>query len=86
MERLLSAALFRPTEWKMVLHMPPFDFRLILRSARAWERMGSKLIPGIAGIIMIEATKEVTAPIPAHPVKVLVEVPITRPINPFHGR
>ncbi len=80
-ERLLKGALFSPTDWTSALHMPPLNLRLNLRSNRAWERLGARLWPGFGGIILIEATKEVSAPISGgRPVKVLVE---TSPVNPF---
>ena len=85
MNHLLSGALFQPIEWTTALHIPPFNIRLLLRSAPVWERLGSKILPGFAGLIIIEATKEVSAPITARPVKILVEVPVTTPINRFRS-
>ena len=84
-KRLLSEALFRPTDWTSILHMPPLNLRLNLRASRAWERLGKRLWPGFGGLILIEAAKEVSAPIGGgHRVKILVET-TTRPVNPFQS-
>ena len=33
----------------------------MLRSARAWERIGSRFFPTFAGVVMVEATKQIYA-------------------------
>ncbi len=63
LEGLLRNALFTPVEWIYALHMPPFDRSIVLRSATAWERVGARLSPAFAGVIMVEATKELIAPV-----------------------
>ena len=62
--RLLRDAMFSPVAWFGALHIPPFSFRLLLKSAVAWERIGRRLWPGFSGVIVVEATKQVFAPIP----------------------
>ncbi len=63
LERLLADALFTPLDWSMALYLPPFDKRLLLRSATAFERIGARISPGFAGVIIVEARKEMMAPI-----------------------
>ncbi len=62
--RLLRDAMFSPVAWFGALHIPPFNVRLLLKSAIAWERIGRRLWPGFSGVIVVEATKQVFAPIP----------------------
>jgi SAM-dependent methyltransferase len=63
LESLLRQSLFTPFDWSSALHMPPFDRRMLLKTAMAWERVGSRLWPGFAGVLIVEARKEVLAPI-----------------------
>jgi SAM-dependent methyltransferase len=63
LKRLLSDALFTPVDWNAALYMPPVDRPLILRSAMALERLGARLWPAFAGVIIVEAKKELVAPI-----------------------
>ena len=34
-----------------------------MRAARAWERAGARLWPGFGGVLMLEAEKDMLAPI-----------------------
>lgn len=63
LQRLLSEALFTPVEWGAALYLPPIDRQLVLRSAMAMERLGARVWPAFAGIIMVEAKKELASPI-----------------------
>lgn len=64
LERLLMDALFTPVSWGNALHIPPFDHRVILhRSVGAWERVVGRVSPGFGGVIIVEAKKELMAPI-----------------------
>src|SRR5262245_49162678 len=65
LERLLLDALFRPLEWGHALHLPPIERRMVMRSATAFERIGARVSPGFGGVIIVEARKELTAPIGA---------------------
>jgi hypothetical protein len=62
LEALLVQSLFTPIEWDSALHLPPFDRRILLRSAAAWERFGSRAWPAFAGVLIVEARKETMAP------------------------
>lgn len=59
--RLLREALLSPTEWYHTLYMPPFSWQILLRSAIAWERVGTVLWPVFSGVIVVEATKQIYA-------------------------
>lgn len=59
--RLLNGAMFRVVRREGALFMPPAESRLVLRSARLWESTGRRLVPGLAGVIVAEAVKDVYA-------------------------
>ncbi|MFM9940427.1 MAG: methyltransferase domain-containing protein [Hyphomicrobiaceae bacterium] len=63
LERLLKDALFTPIDWSAALHMPPFDRRIVLRSAMSLEKLGNRMSPAFAGVIIVEAQKELLSPI-----------------------
>jgi SAM-dependent methyltransferase len=63
LERLLTEALFTPVDWGTALHMPPLDNRLVLRSAMTLERLGARFNPAFAGVLIVEASKEVMSPL-----------------------
>lgn len=63
LEVLLRDAIFRPTVWNAALFFPPFRSKLLLRAARAWERAGAALWPGLGGVLMLEAEKDMLAPV-----------------------
>ena len=60
---LLRASLFSPLHFAEALYMPPVSRRLILRAAPAFERFGARLgLPG-AGVLIVEATKQLYRPV-----------------------
>jgi SAM-dependent methyltransferase len=63
LDDLLQAAMFRALSWQGALYFPPFGARFLLRAASAWERAGAKLWPGLGGVLMVEAVKELLAPV-----------------------
>jgi SAM-dependent methyltransferase len=63
MERLLADAMFTPIDLVHALHMPPFEREFVLRSAASFERLGARVTPTFGGVIVVEAKKEVMAPI-----------------------
>ena len=63
LERLLADALFTPIEMTHALYLPPIERRFMLRSATSFERLGSGLTPTFGGVIIVEAKKEVMAPL-----------------------
>lgn len=63
LERLLTDGLFTPIDWGEALYFPPVDKRLMLRVAPTLERAGGRFSLGVAGVIVVEARKEVMAPV-----------------------
>jgi SAM-dependent methyltransferase len=61
LSQLLRDELFTPVATAAALFMPPSRSRMMLRSARAWERIGARWFPTFAGVIMVEATKQIYA-------------------------
>ena len=62
--RLLAGGLFRIERRDAALWMPPSALRVVLRSAPLFERAGRKMVPGLAGVILAEAVKDVYAAMP----------------------
>jgi SAM-dependent methyltransferase len=58
LERLMRAAMFSPETWAETLYVPPLQRRLLMRSAGAWEKLGSGLSLPFAGVHVIDATKQ----------------------------
>lgn len=59
---LLEQSMFRAAAWSSALFFPPVKSRFLLRAARTWERAGARAWPGLGGVLMAEATKEMLAP------------------------
>lgn len=68
-ESLLRQSLFTPTMFDTALHLPPFDRGIVVRSATAWERVGARVSPGLGGVLIVEARKEMVAPIKGRPAR-----------------
>ena len=62
--RLLSDSLFRVERRDSALWMPPSDVRIVLRSARLWERGGRRLLPRLSGVTITDAVKDLYAAVP----------------------
>ena len=62
--KLLKEAMLSPEDWEYALYMPPCNWRILLRWALFWERLGLVLWPAFSGVIMVEATKQVYAAVP----------------------
>jgi hypothetical protein len=61
LSQLLRDELFNPIGSDTALFIPPLRKRIILRSAPAWERVGKRWFPTFAGVVLIEATKQIYA-------------------------
>jgi len=59
---LLRETLFSPVYWGDALYAPPFVRPYLLRSAPMFEKIGAKLSLPVAGVHIIEATKQVYRP------------------------
>ncbi|NNE39985.1 MAG: methyltransferase domain-containing protein [Marinicaulis sp.] len=60
---LLQASMFRAREKSAALFFPPVRMNLLLRAAPSWERAGARIWPSLSGVIMIEAEKDMMAPV-----------------------
>jgi SAM-dependent methyltransferase len=60
---LMRNALFTPIEWSEALYFPPFRRKLILKMAGAAEAVGARLSLPLAGVHIVEATKQVYRPV-----------------------
>jgi len=66
--RLLAASLYRVERRDTALYLPPSRQRLVLRSAALFERTGRRWLPGLAGVTMTEAVKDIYAAMPVQAV------------------
>jgi len=58
LQRLLRDHHFVPEQVARALYVPPFRSRVLMRSAAAWERIGQRWFPRFAGVVMVEASKQ----------------------------
>lgn len=63
LETLLNDSMFTPLECSRALFLPPVGFRMALRAAPFFEKAGASVTPGFAGVLLMEATKEVMMPV-----------------------
>ena len=75
---VLRHAWFTPSDWGEALFMPPIEAGLFLRSAAAWERAGGALSLPLAGVHLVEATKQVYRGVPVRRGRTLL-VPSLQP-------
>jgi SAM-dependent methyltransferase len=61
LSQLLRDEQFTPIGSDTALFIPPATSRMMLRSAAAWERIGKRWFPTFAGVLMVEATKQIYA-------------------------
>jgi len=61
LSQLLRDEQFTPIGSHAALFVPPTARRMMLRSAPAWERIGKRWFPTVAGIVMVEAGKQIYA-------------------------
>ncbi len=62
--RLLRGAFFRVEHRDTALFLPPFSNSTLLRGSRLVERAGYMTMPGVGGVTITEAVKDVYAAIP----------------------
>ena len=77
--QLLRQTWFTPANWGEALFMPPVANGWFLRSAMAWERAGEVLSMPLAGVHIVEATKQVYRALPAHRERVRL-IPSLQPV------
>jgi hypothetical protein len=61
LNRLLRDSMFTPTRADSALYFPPFAWRIAPAAAPAWERLGAWGLSAFAGVVMVEASKQVYA-------------------------
>jgi hypothetical protein len=61
LSKLLRDAAFTPVEAAAALFIPPTASRMVLSAAGAWESVGERWFTTFAGVVMIEATKQIYA-------------------------
>ncbi len=63
LKRLLRRALFSPEAWTETLYMPPLRNALLIRTAEAWESLGTRLNLPFPGLHVVEAAKQLHRPL-----------------------
>lgn len=87
LSRLLRDSLFTPVLTTGALFMPPSQSRMMVASAPAWEKLGARWFPSFAGVVMIEAVKQIYAPSGlAEPARVRRKQPVLAPLSDGHPR
>ena len=79
--RILRENRFTPTAWSDALHVPPFRLRALRSLAPAWERFGRRVTPAFAGVVVVEATKQLYEGLPVRERRsrrVFVPVPVAQ--------
>lgn len=59
LHQLLRDTMFTPQGNGTALFVPPFRSRFVLRSSPAWENLGQRWFPTFAGVVMVEASKQI---------------------------
>jgi SAM-dependent methyltransferase len=61
LSQLLRDEQFTPVGSDAALFVPPSNGRMVRRSAAAWERIGRRWFPTFAGVLLVEASKQIYA-------------------------
>ena len=61
LSQLLRDEQFTPVGSDAALFIPPATGGMLLRAATAWERIGKRWFPRFAGVLLVEATKQIYA-------------------------
>lgn len=64
LDRLLRESMFVPEKWDTALFFPPLRLRRMTRSVLAWEGLGRRVWPRLAGVHIVDATKSLYALVP----------------------
>lgn len=85
--RLVEDLSYAPLRVEHALFVPPSTTRSVLGSARGWDRMGSRIWPKLAGVVLVEAEKRMSQPIVAgRKRRVPVFAPALAPTQPAGTR
>ncbi|WP_127077952.1 methyltransferase domain-containing protein [Rhodomicrobium lacus] len=86
-EDLLRDALFEPVGVTPCLFAPPFRARHLPFAATAWERVGARLWPAFAGVLIVEAVKMAYAEVRVSVKKrAFASMPALNGLSPAHRR
>jgi SAM-dependent methyltransferase len=69
LSRLLKESQFSVVSWSYALYFPPSTRSAVLSAAPAIEGLGSRLMPALSGVIIVEAVKQVYAVAPGKRVR-----------------
>lgn len=61
---LLRDCMFTPLQSHNALYVPPTQWRMVLKSAPLWEKVGPRLFPPLGGVLLMEASKQIYAGTP----------------------
>ena len=61
LSRLLRESQFAVLSWSPVLFLPPTNRTLFLSWAGIFESIGNRIMPGLSGVVIVEAVKQVYA-------------------------
>jgi SAM-dependent methyltransferase len=79
LSKLLRSISFTPLRTTRALHFLPFRSRTWLKGAPGWERFAGRWLPGVAGAVIIEATKQLYGAQPVKAAKrrtpVMIQIP-----------
>ena len=62
LSRMLRDNLFVPEREAQALYIPPLRFRFLLPAAPAWEEVGGRWLQRFAGVVVVEASKQLYQP------------------------
>ena len=81
LNRLLRECMFTPTRTETALYLPPVSWRVAPAAAPAWERLGRWGLSAFAGVVMMEAAKQIYAahPLSAQPARRLAALGVNSP-------
>jgi SAM-dependent methyltransferase len=88
LSHLLRQELFIPVATDTALFIPPARAGMMLRSAPAWERIGKRWFQRFAGVVLVEATKQIYAKplVAGAPRRRLVYAPATHGLSHRQGQ
>jgi SAM-dependent methyltransferase len=78
--RLLRDERFTPERSGAALYVPPTGSRMILGAAAAWENVGERWFTRFAGVCLLEAAKQIYAPLKPAPLRVARRRPVLAPV------
>lgn len=87
LSRFLRDNMFTPTRSARALYIPPTRSNTLLRTAPAWERLGMRWFPTFAGVVVVEASKQLYAGTLSHePARLRLGRPVVVPFPQVAGR